>query len=177
MGKKRLLLISSILVILMVTTNGCEEVFLGAAGSAAVVGTVSDWENKLETRKLELESEYNAIMVELDNAPDPNAVATIVARLNAVQELRLVNEGSLIATRAVLEIPEASKTGGGKTDVVVTAGISGLLLVLNELRRRTTVKKYQTMKIGKSRLAEDDPAAESKLTSIIRTVRDEIGVT
>lgn len=185
----RKLLLTIVLALgMLVAFAGCEEVFIGAAGGAAGVKALTQWQDNLEAKGLELEQRYNDVLMALDEAPDPNEIQALVARMNGIREAQLVNEGALIGVKAMLQLPDADQQGGGKTDVAIAAGIGLIGLAFREFQRRKQVgalsedkllleKKYLSMKIGKTQFTAANPEAAAKLHETIGKVREEIWLT
>ena len=174
--RKPIVTLFAIAMVMLFAVPGCEEVFLAGAGGAGTVAALHDWEQRLETQSGELEAEYGAVLTELDRAPDPNAIAGLVAKLKAVRDTQMVSEGTLIGVQAMLELPTASSEEGGRTGVAVTAGISALLLAAREFGRHQLANKYKSMKLGKARFTAKDPEAGAALHEVVGVVREELSI-
>ena len=159
-----------ILLMLFFGCMGCEFV-TGLGAGAAGQEVLQSWKANLEKQKADLEERYKAAFAELESAPDPNTIALAKQKLDEIQDVQLANEASLLTVVALLKLPEATSSKGGRTDVLITSLIGVGILSLRELQKRKLVKKYVSMKVGKAAFEAEQPAAGVKLHTAIGIAR------
>ena len=149
---------------LVTLSAGCEYV-TGAAGGSAITKSMVDWKANLEQAKLDLETQYADVLAELQDAPDPNAIAVAKEKLEFIRSQQFVNTGALFAVTRALEYPEGSESDN--KDFWASTIIGGLALAYQTLTKRTLNTKYVSSKMGQARLKQEDPSAEAKLYSYV----------
>jgi len=160
---KKGILLLGVMLLLMFGVIGCEGFLLGAGAGVAGQETLQAWEENLEAKKLELQKKYDAVMAEIESAPDPNALALAKKKLEPIQDQQLVNEAALFSVKQIMKLPETSGGKEGRTDVLITTLIGGGIVALREWQKRQLNKKYISMKAGKANFEIADPEAAKKL--------------
>lgn len=164
-----------IMLVLLLASAGCEEFLLGAGAGAAGKETLESWQSNLEGKKIELQQKYDAVMKEIETAPDPNALALAKAKLEPIQNAQLVNETALFTVKEILKMPESTNPESRK-DALVVGGIGLVGLFIREWQKRILNKKYISMKTGQARLKTEQPEAEAKLYALIGEERRKLGL-
>jgi len=162
-----------IIIFLLVTLSGCDKVALFGGGVAASE-TFQAWQDNLEAKKAELQTQYDQVLLELESAPDPNAVQAAKEKLSLIRQQQLVNEGAIMGIQAALEIPQAQ--GEDRTDAIAVAGVGFAGLVYEWLTKRKLNLKYVAHKQGQAAFTKEDPAAGSKLYATIGAERARLKV-
>ena len=164
------------LVALMFGSAGCiKEYLVGAGIGAAGVSALDATETALIEQGVALEADYEAAVVEVEKAADPNALALAEEKLEIISKSRLVNRGSLITVQT-LKKAAAADNPKDRTDAVVV-GIGGIIgIAIEEWRRRLKGKKYTAMKIGQAKLKTANPEAEAQLYALTGEERRKLGL-
>jgi hypothetical protein len=165
----------SLCLLSMLFLAGCEELALFGGGVAATE-TFEAWQANLEAKKAELQQQYAAVLAELQTAPDPNAIRLAKEKLSIIADQQLVNEGALLAVKAVLEIPGPGTTPDDQRDFYVALLAGGGAWLYEFLTKRKINTKYVSAKIGQAQLKLQDPAAEAKLYALIGEERVKRGL-
>jgi len=155
---------------------GCEDFLIGAGAGAAGQKTLQDWEENLEAKKVELQKKYDAVMAEIESAPDANALALAKKKLEPIQDQQLVNEAALFTVKQIIKLPETSGDKNGRTDVLITTLIGGGIVALREWQKRKLNNKYISMKAGKASFELAEPEAAKKLHAAIGIERTSRGL-
>ncbi len=171
---KTILILSSVFCLLPL--GGCLEFVTGAGAGAAGAETFAAWQKNLEAKKAELQQQYDLVLAELQNAPDPNAVKLAKDKLAAIADQQLVNEGALLAVKAALERPGPGSTPDDQRDFYAAILAGGGAWLYEFMTKRRLNTKYVAHKAGQARLKEEDPTAEAKLYSLIGTERSTRGL-
>ncbi len=153
----------------------CEFVS-GLGAGAAGQETLQSWKANLEEQKAALEKRYEAAFTELETAPDPNTVALAKQKLEEVQRAKIGNAAALLTVEAMLKLPEATSGEGGRTDLLISSLVGAGIIALRELQKRTLVKKYVSMKVGKATFEAKNPEAGRELHTAIGLVRADRGL-
>jgi hypothetical protein len=161
--------------VLIVCCVGCEEYLIGAGAGLAGKETLDSWQDNLEAKKLELAGQYAELEAELALAMDPNAVALIRQKIEALGDQQLVNDAALLTVRTALELPEQT-TSAGRQDVIASSAIGALILGWQALSKRKLNTKYTAMKAGKAAFDAANPDAAPKLHTAIGVARTDRGL-
>lgn len=165
-----------VVMLLCFCCMGCEDFLAGFGTGAAGQETLQSWKENLEAQKIDLEERYAAAFAELETAPDPNTVALAKRKIDEIQNAQMVNAASLLTVDAVLKLPEATKSQGGKTDVLISTLLGAGILAMREWQKRNVVKKYVAMKAGKANFEVENPTAAKKLHAAIGIERTNRGL-
>lgn len=158
-----------VMLVLMFGAIGCKDFLIGAGAGVAGQETLQSWKDNLEAKKAELARQYEEVLAELKEAPDPNAIAFAKQKLTEVQNAQIANEGALFAVGELFKLPEyKKKTPAGKKDALIT-GLVGLgILGLREWQKRKLNLKYVSMKAGKAAFeTAAEPEVAKKLHAAI----------
>ena len=167
-------IVGIVLVLIVLGSAGCEEFLLGAGSGMAGKETLESWQGNLEAKQIELQQKYDAVMKEIETAPDPNALALAKAKLNPIQNAKLANEVALHTVKEILKLPESAPED--RKDALVVGGIGIVGLFIREWQKRLLNKKYTAMKTGQARLKTDNPAVEATLYALIGEERRKLGL-
>jgi hypothetical protein len=161
--------------VLIFCLAGCEELALVGAGAAGSQTLVS-WQENLEAKKAELAGQYAELEAELAAAMDPNAVALIRQKIEALGEQQLVNEAAMLTVTTALELPKQT-TSESRQDVLASSAIGALLLGWQAFSKRKLGLKYTAMKAGKAAFdAAPHPDASKALHAAIGIERTKRGL-
>ena len=158
---KKSIQILIVCVTLMFGCIGCEEFFLGAGAGVAGKETLQSWKTNLETKKVELQKQYDAVLAEIESAPDPNALALAKKKFEIIQGHRIANESALFTVTSILEYPQEGKKDD-KKDFLASVVIGGVLLGYEILTKRKLNQKYVSAKAGQAvfEAANPEPGKE-----------------
>jgi hypothetical protein len=161
----------AILLVLMFVT-GCEEIALFGAGAAGQE-TLHVWKSNLEQQRDELEQRYVQLKHELDNAPDPNALALARQKIESWSKQSV---GNAVALHTVTEMIKYQQTQNpeSRKDMIVTGVLGLIALAIRERSRLTLSKKYSAHKAGQAKFEKENPEPAMVLYGDIgyeRTIR------
>lgn len=158
--KKIVLLTSVILFVPFFCLTGCE--YLAGVGSGmAATETLDSWEQNLLDKREELAKRYDEILLEIENAPDPNGLAFAKDKMRELQITQVSNESAITVIQQ-LKKPD----GQGSQDGVNP--LYGLIPITvawgtNELRKRIKAdKKRQADKQGRELALREIAAMNEK---------------
>ena len=158
-------------------TVGCEEYLLGAGAGIAGKQTLESWQQNLEAKKSELAARYEAVVKELETAPDPNAIIAAKEKLRAIQDQQLANEAAMLTVRKILEVPKLE--GASKQNRELWFGgliAEALGIAYLAWSKRKVGQKYIAHKAGQAKFAESAPEAAASLYSAIGVERTARGL-
>ncbi len=161
---KRILLILVPYLFVVGCDGGVGSILAGVGIGVGGSETLSSWEENLLEKKTVLVQQYEDVLIEMQNASDPNELVFVNEKLKSIQIAKVVND-SAIAVIQELKNPSSESENSlsllyGLIPIAVTWGA-------NELRKRTIeTNKRQADKDGREltlrQLAEMD---DSKITA------------
>ncbi|KPL25619.1 MAG: hypothetical protein AMJ75_00475 [Phycisphaerae bacterium SM1_79] len=156
---------------------GCSEFVAGVTGGAATTETLHAWQQNLEAKQAELQSRYNAVLAEIEAAPDPNALAMARKKLEAVQDMQLANESALVTVKSLLAMPKPDADTRGDWQQWLAALIASVgALGYQTWTKKTVANKYAAHKDGQIKFNLENPEAAKALYEIIGNSRNARGI-
>lgn len=162
------------LALLMFACVGC-EFMTGAGAGAAGSETIQSWKVNLEAKKAELQARYDAVLAEIESAPDPNALARAKQKAEQIEKAQVGNQAALMVVQAALDYPRDGPADDRK-DFYASLVVGLGAFAYEVLTKRKLNTKYVSMKEGQATFQAAEPDAGQKLYTAIGIARTKRGL-